>query len=183
MIEKDGVIGIQDNFLEEDKFVALRDILFSPPFPWYFQPEVVDADENKDNTCPGFLAHPVFNNNAPRSPLYEPQFLPILNAMEVSIVMRIQVNLNWRLPQPFTSTFHTDTKQEELMTAGWITSIFYINTNNGYTELETGEKIESIANRLVSFPANIKHRICTQTDTQRRILINFNYLRQNIRNI
>ena len=178
MIKKD--IDIQDNFLPKEQWAALGDILFSFPFPWYFQPEVVYANENKDNTYPGFLAHPVFNNNAPHSPLYEPQFLPILKTLEFSIVSRIQVNLNWRLPQPFTSVFHTDTEQEEQMTAGWITSILYMNTNNGYTELETGEKIESIANRLVSFPANIKHRICTQTDTQRRILINFNYLRQNI---
>ena len=60
--------------------------------------------------------------------------------------------------------------------AQWLTSIFYVNTNNGYTELETGEKIESVANRLVTYPLNMKHSGVTQTDTQQRVLINFNYL-------
>ena len=64
----------------------------------------------------------------------------------------------------------------EDVAAQWTTSILYINTNNGYTELESGEIIESIANRLVTFPANTRHRTITQTDEQTRILINFNYL-------
>ena len=61
-----------------------------------------------------------------------------------------------------------------------MTSIFYINTNNGYTEFEDGTVINSVANRLVSFPLNTKHRMATQTDTQRRIVVNFNYLRKSI---
>jgi hypothetical protein len=60
------------------------------------------------------------------------------------------------------------------------TSILYINTNNGYTELESGEKIESVANRLVSFPTNIKHRGVSQTDEQTRVLLNFNYLKREV---
>ena len=65
----------------------------------------------------------------------------------------------------------------EDITSKLTTSIYYIGTNNGYTELENGQKIESVANRLVSFPANTSHRGVTQTDEQRRIVINFNYLK------
>jgi len=179
MTEKTGII--QDNFLEEERFVELRDHLLAFSFPWYFQPSVTDIlhdDIDKENT-PGFLCHIVYKNNVPNSALYESHFIPIVKSLEISIVSRIAINLNWRLPKPFFSTFHHDTSPEQ-MTDGWITSILYINTNNGYTELESGERIESVANRLLSFPANTRHRVVTQTDKQQRILINFNYLRQNI---
>jgi hypothetical protein len=173
----DNEFSITDDFLKEEWFVELRDTLLAKTFPWFFSSVNVYDDDDEENT-PGFLCHIVFTKNVPTSELYEPQFLPILNVLEVSIVSRIMINLNWRLPKPFVSTFHLDTAMIEQQTAGWTTSILYINTNNGYTELETGERIECIANRLVTFPANIKHRVCTQTDTQKRILINFNYLKQ-----
>jgi hypothetical protein len=50
-----------------------------------------------------------------------------------------------------------------------------MNTNNGYTLLETGDKIESVENRLVLFPCNILHTGITQTDTKVRVLLTFNF--------
>ena len=38
-----------------------------------------------------------------------------------------------------------------------LTSVLYMNTNNGYTKFETGEKVESVENRLVTFPNSLKH--------------------------
>ena len=58
----------------------------------------------------------------------------------------------------------------------WTTAVFYINTNNGYTEFEDGTRSESIANRMVTFPANLKHRGTTCSDEKTRIVINFNYI-------
>jgi hypothetical protein len=52
-----------------------------------------------------------------------------------------------------------------------------MNTNNGYTEFEDGTKVESVANRIVTFPSVTKHRAVSQTDEQRRVVINFNYLK------
>ena len=139
MIEKGGV-EIQDNFLAEEQFVALRDKLFNRSFPWYFNPIVIYANDDKENT-PGFFYHTVFRNNIPNSPLFDSHIIPILEAMKVSIVSRILINLNWRLPKPFVSTFHTDSEQKEQRTAGWTTSILYINTTmvsrNWKTEIES----------------------------------------------
>ena len=50
-----------------------------------------------------------------------------------------------------------------------------MNTNNGYTLLETGDKIKSVENRLVLFPCNILHTGITQTDTKVRVLLTFNF--------
>ena len=56
------------------------------------------------------------------------------------------------------------------------TAVYYINSNNGYTYFENGEKVESVANRLVAFPSQMKHGGTTCTDTQTRVVINLNYL-------
>ena len=58
---------------------------------------------------------------------------------------------------------------------GLKTSVFYLDNSNGKTVFETGEEVESKGNRLVTFPANIKHTGTTHTDIQKRIVININY--------
>ena len=50
-----------------------------------------------------------------------------------------------------------------------------MNSNDGYTLFEDGTKVESVANRLVRFPASIKHTGTTCTNANRRVLINFNW--------
>ena len=51
-----------------------------------------------------------------------------------------------------------------------------MNTNNGYTEFEDGTVVKSIENRMVVFPANMKHRGTSCTNKKVRVIINFNYL-------
>ena len=94
------------------------------------------------------------------------------------------MNLTPRFPESYTYMFHSDLEHdfEEDVASHWTTAILYINTNNGYTEFENGEKVESVANRVVMFPSNTKHRGITQTDEQTRILINFNFLKRKIHN-
>ena len=58
------------------------------------------------------------------------------------------------------------------------TSIFYLSTNNGYTEFEDGSTVDSVQNRLVTFPTTTLHRAVGQTDTETRIVLNFNYIGQ-----
>ena len=55
------------------------------------------------------------------------------------------------------------------------TAILYLNTNNGYTEFKSGDKVKSVSNRVVVFDSNLKHRTVTCTDQKTRIVINFNY--------
>jgi len=57
----------------------------------------------------------------------------------------------------------------------WTTSIFHVNTNNGYTEFEDGTRVESVANRMVTFPTTMKYRNTSCSDSKTRITINFNY--------
>ena len=75
------------------------------------------------------------------------------------------------------SDYHIDLEdvKSDIMT----TAIFYLNTNNGATEFKSGEGIDSIKNRLVVFPKNTYHRAVSQTDMDKRIVLNFNYISDN----
>ena len=53
--------------------------------------------------------------------------------------------------------------------------ILYINTNNGFTRLKNGEKINSIENRGLFFNPGLEHNSSSCTDQHGRININFNY--------
>jgi len=174
--EEKEEINIQDNFLAQDEFTNLRVAITTEYFPWYFSPCKVEGEDQ--STSPGQFFHLIYKDNIPRSEFFGSHFLPIISTLDISILSRIKLNLNPRLQEPFYSDFHVDMRAlAEDVAPKLTTSIFYIGTNNGYTEFEGGTKVKSVANRLVSFPLNIKHRGVTQTDEQRRMVINFNYLK------
>jgi len=179
-----GTIRIEENFLPREHFESLCGVLTSTNFPWYFTPTVTTYDDDTDsrlfNPHPGFFYHEIYKHNVPCSPFYdEPALGYIHQQLNFTVLIGIRANLNPRLPEPYHSEFHFDLSSDMTATeaSDWTTSIFYVNTNNGYTEMQaTGERVESVANRLVSFPASTVHRAVTQTDEQTRILINFNYM-------
>ena len=51
-----------------------------------------------------------------------------------------------------------------------------MNTNDGYTKFEDGTKVESVANRMVTFPNSMKHTGTTTSNSEYRLVINFNYV-------
>ena len=88
-------------------------------------------------------------------------------------LLKVKTNLLMRTNEIIKHGFHCDYPAD--IYAGLTTSIFYINSNDGYTEFEDGTKIESVGNRLVTFPYHMKHRGTTCTNKPFRIVINFNY--------
>ena len=106
--------------------------------------------------------------------------MPVINVLPILTAWRIKANLLTRTSTIVENEFHTDIgtlvkKPEKL--AQWTTSILYINTNNGYTKFEDGTKVESVANRLLTFPANMKHAGTSCTNERVRVVINFNYFK------
>ena len=176
MEKEENNIVITDNFLSIEKFDTVREAIESESFPWYWIPCFVFTDEDSLLT-PGQFNHMIYIYGVPTSPFFESHFSPILKELDVSILTRIKINSISRLTEPFYSPFHVDS--EDVYPCMYcMASILYINTNNGYTEFEDGTKVKSVANRMVTFPLSTRHRGVTQTDEQRRIVINFNYLKR-----
>jgi hypothetical protein len=174
---------IIDNFLVEKEFVALRDVITNPDFDWHFSP---GNDETVEEiSSPPLFTHIVHGDTTPfghSSSCFRILFCSLLSSAPFPGMYglginstRIRLNLNCKFPEPRKYHYHLDMSLGNA-SALWTTAILYINTNNGYTEFEDGTKVDSVANRLVTFPANTRHRGVSQTDEETRILINFNYL-------
>jgi hypothetical protein len=150
-----------DNFLEQDKFNFFKKEITGEYFPWYFNNQKVIDDNHLDN----FQFVNIFKDGNSAMPLLD-VFKEKLN---VNSFKRAKLNCTTRTSKIFQFKLHNDLDESCKI------SIFYINSNNGYTQFETGEKVESIENRLVTFDNKIKHFGTTSTNSQTRIVLNMCY--------
>jgi len=161
---------IEDNFLDQSEFDKIQKGMMGYNFPWFFY-DFIDDEYDKDKFQ---FIHIFYDNFVARDSI---QLMnPILEVLNPESLYRIKANLLTRLPTIVENTFHIDMSflSEEKLKQ-WTTSIFYINTNSGYTIFEDGTKVESVANRMLTFPTNMKHTGTSCTDEKTRVVINFNF--------
>ena len=160
------VVKTFEKFLHDDDFYPLRDRLLSDDFNWFHIEKQVAWD-----TQPfiDYFTHSIYNNHEITSDYYH-LIIPFLKKMNVRAIISIRVNLVTMKHERVVSDFHIDYEYKDSKTA-----IYYLNTNNGYTEFEDGTKINCDENKLVVFNSQIKHRLASQTDKTKRVVINFNY--------
>tara|TARA_E500000305_G_scaffold85238_1_gene71265 strand:+ start:33 stop:521 length:489 start_codon:yes stop_codon:yes gene_type:complete len=160
---------IIDDLLPEKEFESISKLFMDidQDFPWYYRPQICHND-GLFQFVHMFFMHQI----GPAS-----KYLPIWNNFNIKVgsnqqkVRRIKSNLTLRTDEPRPTQYHID--YEDIITA-----IFYINTNNGYTEFENGVRVDSVANRVCIFDSNLKHRGVSHTEgDRRRIVVNFNYER------
>jgi hypothetical protein len=129
--------------------------------------------------------HLFYAGSVPISSFIE-QLNPILEILNPVSLWRIKANLLTKTPTIVENEFHHDIDSfddENRKTIfpkkleQWTTSIFYVNSNNGYTKFEDGTKVESVANRMATFPANLKHTGTSCTEKKTRVVVNFNYFK------
>lgn len=163
------MIKIIDNFVDNEHFKIIEDMFFRDnKFPWFVN-GVVDNKNYKQFT------HMFYNAHKPNS-YYFDNLTPIFNKLKVKALIKVKANYLWKTDKIIEHGFHTDTAQHiKDYEANWKTAVYYINTNNGYTKFENGKKIKSKTNRLVFFPAFVRHTGSTCTDKDERIVININY--------
>ena len=162
---------IEDNFLKQEEFDKIQKLMGEPsPFPWFYADRIVFEDDVDKFQ----FIHAFYDNHMPMSP-FSNELDSIINIIQPFSIVKIRAKLLTRTSEIVESTFHVDIPLLEENLKQWTTSIFYINTNNGYTKFEDGTIVESVANRMLSFPANMKHCGTSCTDERRRIVINFNY--------
>ena len=170
-----------DNFLNPEDWKVISKAMLGTNDPrgsaghvgWVWNPAVTTGTGSEicDELDDWQLTHTIFNQlGYEQSPLFN--FIqPIVSdpRLNVRAIQRIKANLNPRHHKIIKHGFHTDVDYE------CNTAIFYLNTNNGYTEFEDGNKVPSVANRMIIFPSTVRHSGTTCTDAKRRVLINFNY--------
>ena len=159
-----------DNFLDEQSFQNLQNIMFGENFCWVYN-GAIDYEDDEDKFQ---FTHSFYKNNIGPSSQQYGKLSHILNKIRPKEIFRIKANLLSRTSEIVENSFHVDIV--DLGILPWTTSILYMNTNNGYTEFETGAKVESVENRMLVFPAEMKHRGTSCTDKKIRVVVNFNYL-------
>ena len=172
------MIKVIDNFIPEDEWNQIKAIVMLPhnAFPWAFAPETIQEPLLKVDPLDGYqFVHTLYNidRGGIDSQSYS-LFDIVQQKLGVKRLDRIKLNLN---PKTFfhrKSGFHTDQRNSD-DPQHQKTAVFYLNTNDGYTEFEDGSKVDSRANRMVIFDSQIMHRGTTCTNQKTRVVINFNY--------
>ncbi len=93
-----------------------------------------------------FMGHNFYHNHQKNSIYYDTIITPIIKKLKVNMINKKRANLLFK------------------------------NKNNGYTLLKDKNKITVEENKLLILDTKTYHAAVTATDTDRRIVINFNYL-------
>ncbi len=165
---------IEDNFFSETAFKEIQSILMSDNCPWFWNENFFPPDMIPPGSEETFqFTHVFYRDMSPSSELYMNLPDELFNKLRIILLIHLKANLTIRTPEHNLSGFHVD----QDIPNTW-TSIWYANSNNGCTVFEeTGEKVESVQNRMVTFPSNLRHAVLSHTDTKRRVLMNINYIK------
>ena len=182
-MKKTKTIKVIDNFLDKEVFKKLQSFLLGDECSWFYNKRKV---KNPYPTPPikGYEADNVHqfshtflryeNMNWSNAVVHISSLLEKINPR---VWIRVKSNLSSINSKPLVGGWHYDIATNGVAWTDTTTSIFYVNTNNGYTIFENGKKIPSVENTLVTFPNNTLHTGVSQTDTKARVTLNLNYLR------
>lgn len=164
------MIEVIDNYLERNQFEMIKNLLESKDFPWYYH-----GNYGGDYPLTEFW---FWHDTRGKCTLgktniidnYFDVLTPLLCQLNPLALIRIRANCNWRTQAAKQRAWHRDT------TVDCTTSILYINSNDGCTIFKDDDTVvESVENRFITFPSHMQHAATPVTNTERRILINFNY--------
>jgi len=149
------------NFLDKKFFNSFFNDLNSSSFPWFFRDHQV-GDYDKP-----YFTHSFYNKRVTSSG-FDLHIVPILEKLKCVQPVEIRANLVLNYNKHFISAFHTDTKLK------CKTAILYMNNCDGYTIIDDKE-VKCEKNKIVIFDSTIKHAGVSQTNTEKRIVLNLNY--------
>ena len=185
---------IIDNFLPKEKFKNLKNVMENNDFPWYFVPDVafvgkeiydgnnlksyfqseeelINAERTQEEIDWSFYSiHTIYANNIIFSnQLVWNSLQSVLGVLQPNALIRAKANAYTRTPNLIYHQPHRDFQFEHKA------CIFSINDCDGFTILEDGTKVESVANRALIFDGSTPHHSTSCTNSARRLNINLNY--------
>lgn len=157
---------VVNNFLDNNLFNKFKNEMFSSNINWFYKPNMTYMKNDK-----GFFSHTFYQNNESTSQYFNDYIHPILEKLKCLSIVEVRANLMIKSNDVYYSDFHVDRDFK------CNTAILYMNDCNGGTELGRESKINIVSeeNKMLIFDSDIPHRAVSQTDVERRIVINFNY--------
>ena len=164
---------IVENFLPQDLFNKLQDLIIVNDFPWFLRTSMVSLSSNEDSKDLGYFTHSFYNQNKINSTYYHDYILPILRLLNAGAVVEVRANL--AISSFYNgeySDFHTDNNFK------CKTAILYLNDCDGGTQFKVNNETKFVnaeKNKMVIVDSDTLHRGTTSHNTNFRYIINFNY--------
>ena len=159
-----GKIRTIDNFLENNTFLNIKQLLLSADFPYFYNSTVASKEDISDF----YFNHVFYFNNQQHSLLFPNVVLPIIEKYGFKKLLRAKCNLYTKKEKQIPTDFHIDSEKPHTVL------LYSVNTNNGYTLFKSGEKIYSKENQLIIFNGLLEHCSVSQTDEKIRVNVNIN---------
>ena len=162
-----------DNFLPDAAHQRFFRLIKSNTFPWFLS-EVLETEyhpiecSEDDNYQFSYIFCSSRDGVLRKGRFFEDAF-PFFQKLVPRNVLMIKANLTLRTDKIIEHGMHVDHHFHSK------TAVYYVNSNDGYTKFETGEVVESVANRIVIFDSDIKHTGTTCTNALGRFVVNLNY--------
>jgi len=161
-----------DNFLPEFQHKKIQEVLYGThaTFPWFYTADTLPVKDSYSQ-----FTHIFFRSTHPEY-MFSDYFHvvePLVNMINPDMLIRVKANSTSpvELEKDRLAPFHVDYDKSIGMVG-----VYYVNSNNGATVLESGEEIESVENRFVKFGSDLKHAVKRHTGVKNRFVINFNWL-------
>jgi hypothetical protein len=156
------MIDIKKGFLKKQDIKKLNDLVLSNLFEWFIQGVYDDNDTHKQ------FVHIFYKNDEPSSHHFT-VIRPLLDKLNIQRLIRVKLNLLTKTPTIVEHDYHRDTESSNALT-----SILYLNTNDGYTRFKN-KNVKSEENTLLTFPSAMFHSGTTCTDQDFRLVLNVVY--------
>ena len=113
--------------------------------------------------------------------LYHSLMKSLCNILNPLALIRIKINATFNSSKVVELGYHQDRVGDGDEFNHMMNACFYVNTCDGYTRFldrngDKGDKVKSVANRLVYFPNSVKHAGTTTSNAKARYVVNINYV-------
>ena len=168
------MIQIVDNFLDIKDFENIKNIVNHLKFPWEI---ISQANKNSSDERHFQLMHSLHYYPYRQSKHLDNIMKPLAKKIKIHFdvkkinLVRARVNCFFRQNEQLEYGYHKDINNNDNL----INCLFYLDTNNGYTEFKTGEKVKTVENRILFFSNTLWHQTVSQTDSLFRKNLNLNF--------
>ena len=171
-------IIVKDNYLSKDDYESVKKYFMGNQCYWYYCGNYGGGYPQMEHT---FHSELVGTQRYAGTPMIAGQGMqvmqPLLNSFQYSALIRIRAICNWKTDSNTMTqrAWHVDVPFD------CTTAIYYLHDSDALTLFKDGDnepfECETKANRLVEFPSQYEHAVSPMTIPNRRVLINFNFIR------
>lgn len=154
---------IKDNFLQDSDFQNIKQLVEHPDLPWFYTGYVAHSEDTSDE----YFTHTFYTRNSVNSQ-HIGVLQPLFDALEVKALIRARALRFVKNTTLIEHAKHIDFAFPHK------TAVFYITTNDGFTRLQDGSVVNSVANRVVLFDGSTEHNSTNSTDKP-RLVVTINY--------